>query len=176
MKHQPITATRDPLTGARYLPPVMYFVVAEYGLAPPPLSRPVLGFACDPLPDLDAVADAVGEAMKDRRDRVVAVLRLTDKLQCDDVTAAALETIRQRLVENDYPDALEEFEAQVEEMARAEPPRDWTPSERFGAIRDYPEFDRPRLSWADIALIGCVSVAGAAAIYAFCLIALALLP
>ena len=176
MKHQPITATKDPSTGARYLPPVMYFVVAEYELAPPPLSRPTLGFACDPLPDLDAAADAVGEAMRDRRDRVVAVLRLTDTLNCDDVTADAFDTYRLRLIERRLPEALEEFDAQVEEMARAKPPRDWAPSERFGAIRDYPEFDRPRLSWADIALIGCVSVAGAAAIYAFCLIALALLP
>jgi hypothetical protein len=118
MKHQPLTAARDPMTGARYLPPVMYFVIAEYELAgPTALFRPELGFACDPLPDLDAAADAVGEAMKDRRDRVVAVLRLTDKLKCDDVTAAALETIRQRLFDNGDSGALERFEAQVEEMA-----------------------------------------------------------
>jgi hypothetical protein len=48
---------------------------------------------------------------------VVAVLRLTDKLKCDDVTAAALETIRQRLFDNGDSGALERFEAQVEEMA-----------------------------------------------------------
>jgi hypothetical protein len=119
----------------------------------------------------------VGEAMKDRRDRVVAVLRLTDKLECDDVTAAALETIRLRLVENDYPDALERFEAQVEEMAdRAKPPRDWAPSERFGAIRDYPEFDSARASWADFGLVAIAGIGAATAIYAFCVIGLALLP
>ena len=173
MKHQPITAARDPLTGARYLPPVMFFVVVEFDQP----TGSVIGFAGDPVPDLDTAADQVGEVMKDPSDRVVAVLRLSDTLNCDDVTADAYDTLRLRMVQRHDADGLQDFDAWVEDMAdRAKPPRDWAPSDRFGAIRDYPEFDSARLTWADIGLIGCASLAGAGLIYAVALVALALLP
>jgi hypothetical protein len=168
-----MTAAYDPKTGARYLPPVMFVVLVEYRLTD---NKSAFGFHGDPLPDLDAAADQVAEVMKDWSDHLVTVLRITDTLNCDDVTADVLDTLRLRLVQRRDAERLENFDEWV--AAATSPPsapRDWAPSPRFGDIREYPNDDM-RLTWADLGIVACVSFAGASVIYALCLIVLALLP
>jgi hypothetical protein len=52
---------------------------------------------------------------------------------------------------------------------------DWTPSPRFGGIRDYPAFDDHDLRLVDYVLIGLASLALASVMYLFFVVALAIL-
>jgi hypothetical protein len=85
------------------LPDTLYVVLGQYGLG----RDSSLGFAADPITDIESAADWLGEAESATgQDAFVIRVDLADG-KCANITEQCVAIIKERLRERGYPEAAE---------------------------------------------------------------------